>query len=477
MKNLKNYVNPLVERYSSQEMNTIFSPQYKFSTWRRLWLYLAEAEKAEGLPITQKQIDAMRKHIDNIDFSYASRMEKKLRHDVMAHVHTYAKVCPEAASIIHLGVTSAYVADNTDLIQIKEAGALIRDKILLVIYYLKNFSRRYKGVVTLGYTHFQPAQPTTVGKRAGLWLQEFLLDYHNWVFFLDHQLHFRGVKGTTGTQASFRKLFPSKPSAVKRVEQYIARQFGFKNVFTVTGQTYTRKIDYMVSSLLSSTAQSAAKLASDIRLLSHKREIEEPFEENQIGSSAMAYKRNPMRSERVHSLARFIMALPQSTAYTASTQWFERTLDDSANKRLAIPQAFLAMDAVLDLLSNIVSGLTIYPAMIRKNLMEELPFIITENVLMESVKKGASRQKVHEVIRQLSWKVSNEIKAGGENRLVELMGGHKDIPLSSSEIIKLMDTQEYVGYSVELIERFIKEEISPILRKKRFSNKPSSPWV
>lgn len=466
--NERQYVNPLVERYGSKEMNYIFSPENKFSTWRKLWLYLAEAQRKAGLPITVKQIAEMKKNLFNIDYKYAATQEKKLRHDVMAHVHTFAKVCPSAAPIIHWGVTSAYVGDNTDLIQLKQASALVQEKLLLVMYHLRNFSLRYKSLPTLAYTHFQPAQPTTVGKRAALWLQDFVLDFERLKFFQTNMLHFRGVKGTTGTQASFKKLFRGNHKKVQEVERYIAKQFGFKDVLTITGQTYTRKIDYDISSVLSSIAQSAAKLAGDIRLLSHKKELEEPFEKNQIGSSAMAYKRNPMRSERIHSIARFVMAMPFTTAYTVSTQWFERTLDDSANKRLVIPQAFLALDAILDLLNNIIPGLVVYPKMIKQNLMNELPFMITENVMMESTKRGANRQSIHEVIRKLSWQVSEEVKSGEPNRLIEQMGEHPAIPLSLKEIIALADVSEHIGFSKELVEKFCKEEITPILKKHSF---------
>lgn len=468
------YLNPLGERYGSPEMSYLFSPQYKFSTWRKLWLYLAEAQKEAGLKITQKQIGEMKKHLEDIDFDEARRKEKELRHDVMAHVHAFAKQCPHAAPIIHLGVTSAFVGDNTDLIQIKEAMELVKNKLLLTLHHLKEFSLCYKELPTLSYTHFQPAQPTTVGKRACLWLQEFLIDFNQLIFFLEENLYFRGIKGTTGTQASFKQLLGDDVNKINKIEKYIANKFGFKKCFIITGQTYTRKLDYQVSSLLSSIAQSASKFANDIRLLSHKKEIEEPFEKNQIGSSAMAYKRNPMRSERINSLARFVIALPFTTAYTASSQWFERTLDDSANKRLAIPQAFLATDAILDLVNNIVSGMHVHEKVVNKNLMEEFPFMVTENIIMESVKKGENRQAIHEVIRKLSWQVGEEVKNGQPNRLIEMMINNKDIPLNRKEINQLINVKDYVGFSSELTESFLKKQVNPIFKKYSFKKKSSN---
>ena len=458
------YENPLTHRYASKEMSHLFSPQFKFKNWRKLWLALAEAQKQEGLNITAEQISELKTHLDDIDFDYAAKKEKELRHDVMAHVHTYAKQCPKSAPIIHLGATSAYVGDNTDLIQIKAALELVEQKIKSVIFSLKTFALKHKDRPTLGFTHFQPAQLTTVGKRACLWIQELLLDLEETHFLLAN-LPFRGVKGTTGTQASFLKLFAGDEAKVDRVNDYVRKVFDFKRDLFITGQTYTRKIDYKVTSLLASIAQSAAKFSGDMRLLANLKEMEEPFEDKQIGSSAMAYKRNPMRCERLASLARFVISLPFSTAYTASTQWFERTLDDSANKRLAIPQAFLAVDAILDIYRNVVSGLVVYEKVIEKNIHAELPFMATENIIMESVKRGANRQEVHEEIRVLSMKASEEIKInGGENTLLEMIGQSKIIPLSSKELTGLLKPEHYTGRSSSMVVNFVKHSIDPALK-------------
>ena len=381
------YSNPLAERYSSKEMLEIFSPKFKFSTWRKLWYVLAETEKELGLDITDEQLAEMKANIDNIDYELADKMEKKFRHDVMAHVHTFGTAAPKAMPIIHLGATSAYVGDNTDLIQIKEALSILKKKLINVMDGLAKFSNEYKDLPTLGFTHFQAAQLTTVGKRATLWLQSLILDLEELEFRQD-TLRFRGVKGTTGTQASFQELFNGDYKKVKELDERVAEKMGFNKRFLVTGQTYDRKIDSEISNLLSNIAQSAHKFTNDLRLLQHLKEIEEPFEKNQIGSSAMAYKRNPMRSERISSLAKFVIALQQSTAMTASTQWFERTLDDSANKRLALPQGFLAVDAILIIWKNILEGLVVYPKMIEKHIMAELPYMATEYIIMEGVKKG-----------------------------------------------------------------------------------------
>lgn len=462
------YSNPLIERYCSEAMSYIFSPQFKFSHWRKLWVALAEAEQQAGLRINGKaiadqQIEQMKSKIDDIDFEKAAEYEKKFRHDVMAHVHTFGDACPDAAAIIHTGATSAFVGDNTDLIQLKAGLELIQGKLKALLYQMSDLAKQHKDLPTLGFTHFQPAQLTTVGKRIALWMQDFLIDYQDLLFQVEN-LPFRGVKGTTGTQASFMSLFDGDGEKIDAMDRYVSEQFGFKNRLTITGQTYTRKLDYRAMSLLSSIAQSASKLTNDMRLLQHKKEIEEPFEKNQIGSSAMAYKRNPMRSERIGSLARFVMSLEGSTAYTASTQWFERTLDDSANKRLSVAQAFLATDAILDILLNISSGLVVYPKMIHKHIMEELPFMMTENIMMEGVKKGGNRQELHEVIRQLSMQAGKRVKEeGGENNLLELIAEHKDFPLTLEELQTLAKPELYTGRSAELTERFVDLEVIPLL--------------
>ncbi len=458
------YNNPLIERYSSKEMLAIFSPQYKFSTWRKLWLYLAEAQQKVGLAVTHEQLKEMKNNLDNIDFEYAKEKEKEFRHDVMAHIHTFAKECPQAAGIIHLGATSAYVGDNTDLIQYREAFKILQKKTLDVIYLLKKFSLAFKEMPTLAYTHFQTAQPTTVGKRASLWLQDVFLDYQE----LQQQiknLPFRGVKGTTGSQASLMKLLDNNSNKVKVVEEHVCKRAGFKNLLPLTGQTYTRKLDFQITSLLSKLAQSAAKFANDLRLLSHLKEVEEPFEKNQIGSSAMPYKRNPIRSERINSLARFVVTLANSTAHTASTQWLERTLDDSANKRLTLPECFLAVDAILEIYRNILSGLKVNEEVIKKNFQQELPFIIMENVLMDKVQEGGNRQVLHEVIRKNALKASEVVKKGGKNPLLSLMSKEKAIKLSAAEWKKREDPNLYIGRSAEMVEEFIKKSINPLLKK------------
>lgn len=459
------YDNPLLERYASAEMARVFSPDFKFTTWRTLWLYLAEAQREEGLPITEKQIAQMRAHLDDIDYEYAARKEREVRHDVMAHVHTFAEAAPEAAPIIHLGATSADIGDNTDLIQMREGLRLIRSKILGVLWHLRHFAREYMNLPVLGFTHFQPAQPTTMGKRTCLWMQELLLDLED----LDHLLTgmpFRGIKGTTGTQASFLTLFDGDHGKVERVDAAVTKKAGFSRALTITGQTYTRKIDARISALLSGIAQSAAKFSVDIRLLAHRKEVEEPFEKNQIGSSAMAYKRNPMRCERIGSLSRFVMALAQSTAYTASTQWLERTLDDSANKRLSVAQGFLATDAILEIWMNVASGLVVYEKMTRRHLDEEMPFMMTEEILMEGVKRGGHRQELHEAIRVLSQQAAQAVKAEGKsNPLLELIAAHPAFRLDLASLKGLMDPSRYVGRSAELTESFLTKEIDPLLEK------------
>ena len=459
------YSNPLVERYSSKEMLKIFSPSFKFSTWRKLWYVLAETEKELGLDITEEQLEQMKQNIDNIDYELAQEMEKKFRHDVMAHVHTFGEVAPKAMRIIHLGATSAFVGDNTDLIQIKEALNLTKKKLINVIEGLAKFADKYKDLPTLGFTHFQAAQLTTVGKRATLWLQSLLLDLEE-LEFRQETLRFRGVKGTTGTQASFQELFDGDYKKVKELDLRITEKMGFNKRFIVTGQTYDRKVDSEISNLLSNIAQSAHKFTNDLRLLQHLKEIEEPFEENQIGSSAMAYKRNPMRSERIASLAKFVIALQQSTAMTVSTQWFERTLDDSANKRLTVPQAFLAVDAILIIWKNVLEGLVVYPKMIQKHIMAELPFMATEYIIMECVKNGGDRQELHEKIRLHSMEAGKQVKIEGlENDLIERIINDKSFSLDKEKLIQLLEPKNFIGFSSEQVDDFLIEEVNPILLK------------
>lgn len=463
---MQHYQNPLVERYSSKEINYIFSSQFKFTTWRKLWIRLAKAQQQQGLEITQEQIDEMEKNLENIDFDYIKKKEKELKHDVMAHVHGFGKVCPKAEGIIHLGVTSAFVGDNTDLIQIKEGLQLLRKKILSVISNLKTFALQYKNLPTLGFTHFQPAQLTTVGKRSCLWIQEILLDLKELDFTIE-SLSFRGVKGTTGTQASFMKLFDGDQKKIDAIDKQVSNESGFEKIFTITGQTYTRKLDNRATNVLSSICQSASKFANDLRLLQNKKEMEEPFDKKQIGSSAMAYKRNPMRCERISSLARFVMSLTNSTAYTASTQWLERTLDDSANKRLSVQQSFLATDAILDIYRGVTSNLVVYPKIIEKNIQEELPFMTTENILMMGVAKGGNRQEIHEEIRKLSMEASRNIKEeGGENNLIDLIKESDYFNFLDSETIEnILDSKKYIGRSSELVDKFLTEEIEPVLKE------------
>ena len=461
------YSNPLAERYSSKEMLEIFSPKFKFSTWRKLWTALAETEKELGLDITDEQIEEMKANIYNIDYDLANEMERKFRHDVMAHVHTFGTAAPKAMPIIHLGATSAYVGDNTDLIQIKEALNVTKKKLVNVIDGLAKFSEEYKDLPTLGFTHFQAAQLTTVGKRATLWLQSLLLDLEELDFRQD-TLRFRGVKGTTGTQASFQELFNGDFKKVKELDEKVAQKMGFNKRFLVTGQTYDRKVDSEISNLLANIAQSAHKFTNDLRLLQHLKEIEEPFEKNQIGSSAMAYKRNPMRSERISSLAKFVIALQQSTAMTASTQWFERTLDDSANKRLSLPQAFLAVDAILIIWKNILEGLVVYPKMIEKRIMAELPFMATEYIIMEGVKKGGDRQELHELIRVHSMGAGKKVKVEGlENDLIERIINDKSFEIDREKLMEILDPKNFIGFAPEQVEDFLTEEVKPILEKNK----------
>lgn len=464
MKDRTIYNNPLTERYSSSEMSYIFSPEFKFRTWRKLWIALAEAEKELGLNITQEQINELKNNTDNINYEEAEAREKVVRHDVMSHVHAYGLQCSKAKGIIHLGATSAYVGDNTDLIQMKEALSIVRKKLISLLIKMKDFALKEKDRPTLGFTHYQAAQITTVGKRACLWMNEFVLDFEEINFCLD-TLRFRGVKGTTGTQASFMELFDNDEEKVKKLDDFVTEKMGFDKKFIITGQTYTRKVDSRIMGVLSSLAQSAHKTTNDIRLLQNLKEIEEPFEKSQIGSSAMAYKRNPMRSERVASLSKYIMSLYSSTAMTSATQWFERTLDDSANKRLALPEAFLAADAVLIILNNIFDGLVVYPKQIEKRLRSEIPFMATENIIMNAVKKGGDRQELHERIRELSMQAGRNVKENGlENNLLELIAADKTFGLNMEELNKMTDPSLYVGRAPGQVIEFIQNTVDPIIK-------------
>lgn len=459
------YSNPLCERYSSKEMMYNFSPDKKFSTWRKLWIALAESEKELGLDISQEQIDEMKKNIHNIDYELAAKKEKEFRHDVMAHVHTFGTQAPLAMPIIHLGATSAFVGDNTDLIQIKDGLAIIKAKLINVMNNLSKFALDNKSIATLGFTHFQAAQLTTVGKRATLWLQSLMLDLEE-LEFREKTLRFRGVKGTTGTQASFKDLFNGDFSKVEELDILVSKKMGFDKKFAVTGQTYDRKVDSETMNLLANIAQSAHKFTNDLRLLQHLKEIEEPFEKSQIGSSAMAYKRNPMRSERISSLAKFVIALQQSTAMVASTQWFERTLDDSANKRLSLPQAFLAIDAILIIWKNVLDGLVVYPKMIEKRIMAELPFMSTEYIIMECVKNGGDRQELHERIRVHSMEAGKMVKIEGkENDLIERILNDKYFNLDKARLLEILSPKNFIGFAPEQTEEFVNIEVNPILER------------
>ncbi|WP_419870522.1 adenylosuccinate lyase [Chryseobacterium sp. CT-SW4] len=464
---MNSYKNPLEERYSSEEMLFNFSHNNKFRTWRKLWIALAEIEKDLGLEITDEQIKELKDNAENIDFDKAAEYEKKFRHDVMAHVHTYGDVAPSAKGIIHLGATSAFVGDNTDLIQIRDGLLIIKKKLVNVIKNLSDFAIQYKDLPTLGFTHFQPAQLTTVGKRATLWLQSLVLDIEELDFFLE-TLRFRGVKGTTGTAASFLELFNGDYSKVQHLDKELSKRFGFDKVFGVSGQTYDRKIDAKVVALLSNIAQSAHKFTNDLRLLQNLKEIEEPFEKNQIGSSAMAYKRNPMRSERIGALAKYVISLTTSSAMVASTQWFERTLDDSANKRLTIPQAFLAVDAILLIWNNIMNGIVVYPNRINKHIEEELPFMATEYIIMEEVKAGGDRQEIHEVIRVHSMEASKKVKEEGkENDLIERILNDNSLKLDKTKLKEVLDPKNFIGFAPVQTEEFVKNEVQPILDKNK----------
>ena len=461
------YQSPLSERYASREMQYIFSPEKKFRTWRKLWIALAETEKELGLPITQEQIDELKAHKDDINFDVAKEREKLVRHDVMSHVYAYGLQCPNAKGIIHLGATSCYVGDNTDIILMTEALKLVRKKLVNVMAELASFAEKYKDQPTLAFTHFQPAQPTTVGKRATLWLMELKLDLDDLDYVIS-SMKMLGSKGTTGTQASFLELFDGDHEKCRKADQMIAEKMGFTGCFPVSGQTYSRKVDSRVLSVLAGIAQSAHKFSNDIRLLQHLKEVEEPFEKNQIGSSAMAYKRNPMRSERIASLANYVMADMMNPMLVASTQWFERTLDDSANKRLSIPEGFLAVDGILDLYLNVVDGLVVYPKVIEKRLMSELPFMATENIMMDAVKAGGDRQELHERIRELSMEAGRNVKVEGkDNTLLELIAADPSFNLTLEELKKTMDPKKYVGRAPQQVEEFLDEVIRPVLEENK----------
>ena len=461
------YENPLITRYASKEMTYIFSDNKKFTTWRKLWIALAEAEKELGLNISDEQINEMKENLHNIDYVLAAQKEKEFRHDVMAHVHTFGTACPKAMPIIHLGATSAYVGDNTDIIVMREGLLIIKNKLLNLINVLSQFCLKYKDVPSLGYTHFQPAQLTTVGKRASLWLQDLYMDYEQLEFCISN-LKLRGVKGTTGTQASFMSLFENDNEKVKKLDKLVSQKMGFENSFYLTGQTYSRKLDTMVANVLSGIAQSLHKATNDIRILQSLKEIEEPFEKSQIGSSAMAYKRNPMRSERIASLSRFIISNTSNMDNTAATQWLERTLDDSANRRLSIPQGFLACDAILGIAINVFNGMVVNEKVIEKHIKEELPFMATENIIMECVKRGGDRQELHEEIRTLSMQAGEQVKKfGNPNDLLERMSGSKIINLSSDEINSIVNPKNFIGRAPEQVTDFYEEVIKNILEENK----------
>ena len=457
------YVSHLSERYASKEMQYIFSPDMKFRTWRRLWIALAETEKELGLNITQEQIDELKAHKDDINYDVAKERERQVRHDVMSHVYAYGVQCPKAKGIIHLGATSCYVGDNTDIIVMAEALKLVQKKLVNVIAELSKFADKYKEQPTLAFTHFQPAQPTTVGKRATLWTQEFLMDLEDLEYVMG-TLKLLGSKGTTGTQASFLELFEGDQETIDKIDPMIAEKMGFKNCYPVSGQTYSRKVDTRVLNILAGIAASAHKMSNDIRLLQHLKEVEEPFEKSQIGSSAMAYKRNPMRSERIASLSRYVMVDALNPAITSATQWFERTLDDSANKRLSIPEGFLAIDGILDLCLNVVDGLVVYPKVIEKHMMAELPFMATENIMMDAVKAGGDRQELHERIRELSMEAGRTVKVEGkDNDLLERIAADPAFNLTIEELRKSMEPSRYVGRAKEQTVTFIEKTVQPVL--------------
>ncbi len=463
------YTSPLSERYASKEMQYIFSQDMKFTTWRKLWIALAETEMELGLSengkpvITQEQIDELKAHVNDINYDVAVEREKLVRHDVMSHVYAYGQQCPKAAGIIHLGATSCYVGDNTDIIVMNEALKLVHKKLVSVIAELANFANKYKDQPTLAFTHFQPAQPTTVGKRATLWLQEFMMDLED-LEYVQSTLKLLGSKGTTGTQASFLELFNGDHETIDKIDPMIAEKMGFKACYPVSGQTYSRKVDTRVLNVLAGIAASAHKMSNDIRLLQHLKEVEEPFEKNQIGSSAMAYKRNPMRSERIASLSRYVMVDALNPAITSATQWFERTLDDSANKRLSVPEGFLAIDGILDLCLNVVDGLVVYPKVIYKHFMAEIPFMATENIMMDAVKEGGNRQELHEKIRQLSMEAGKTVKEEGkENNLVDLIAADPAFGLTKEQIEANLKPELYVGRAPRQVEVFLRDVVNPVL--------------
>ena len=457
------YQSPLSERYASKEMQYIFSPDMKFRTWRKLWIALAETEKELGLNITEEQIEELKAHADDINYDVAKEREKIVRHDVMSHVYAYGVQCPKAKGIIHLGATSCYVGDNTDIIVMTEALKLVQKKLVNVIAELAKFADEYKELPTLAFTHFQPAQPTTVGKRATLWMQEFLMDLEDLNYVLS-TMKLLGSKGTTGTQASFLELFDGDHETINKIDPMIAKKMGFKECYPVSGQTYSRKVDTRVLNVLAGIAASAHKFSNDIRLLQHLKEVEEPFEKTQIGSSAMAYKRNPMRSERIASLSRFVMVDAMNPAITSATQWFERTLDDSANKRLSIPEGFLAIDGILDLCLNVVDGLVVYPKVIEKRLRAELPFMATENIMMDAVKAGGDRQELHEKIRTLSMEAGRNVKEKGlDNNLLELIAADPAFNMSLEDLQKTMDPAKYTGRAKEQVSAFLTKVVNPVL--------------
>ena len=461
--NTDRYVSPLSERYASKEMQYIFSPDMKFRTWRKLWIALAETERELGLNITQEQIDEMKAHADDINYDVAKERERQVRHDVMSHVYAFGVQCPKAKGIIHLGATSCYVGDNTDIIVMTEALKLVRKKLVNVIAELSKFAAQYKDQPTLAFTHFQPAQPTTVGKRATLWTQEFLMDLEDLEYVLS-TMKLLGSKGTTGTQASFLELFDGDQETIDKIDPMIAEKMGFRSCYPVSGQTYSRKVDTRVLNILAGIAASAHKMSNDIRLLQHLKEVEEPFEKSQIGSSAMAYKRNPMRSERIASLSRYVMIDALNPAITSATQWFERTLDDSANKRLSVPEGFLAIDGILDLCLNVVDGLVVYPKVIEKRLMSELPFMATENIMMDAVKAGGDRQELHERIRELSMEAGKNVKVEGkDNNLLELIAADPAFNLTLEDLQKSMDPSRYTGRAKEQTEAFVANVVQPVL--------------
>ncbi len=465
------YENPLNSRYASSEMQLVFSPDMKFTTWRRLWIALAEAEQQLGLNITTEQIDELKSHVDDINYEVAAKFEKECRHDVMAHNRAYGEQCPNAKGIIHLGATSCYVGDNTDIIIMKEALLIIREKLIKTIQLLSDFADQYKALPTLGFTHFQPAQPTTIGKRATLWIQDLLM-YLEELDFVVSTLKLLGSKGTTGTQASFYELFEGDSEKVVELDKLIAEKMGFSATYPVSGQTYSRKVDARVMNVLSGIAQSAHKFSNDIRLLQNLKEIEEPFEKGQIGSSAMAYKRNPMRSERIASLARYVLVDALNPAVTAATQWFERTLDDSANKRISIPEGFLAVDAILNLYINVSDGLVVYEKVIEQHLLAELPFMATENIMMDAVKRGGDRQELHERIRVHSMEAARVVKVeGGKNDLLERIAGDSAFGVTMDELLQVMKPRNFIGMADIQVDHFIRNHVKPILENNAVTGK------